>query len=134
MGLFIVIFIAAAFCVKAWCVGDRNGKWEGRRVKYHYAYDGDTYTFHGGLKVRVRNIDTPEMDAVSPFQRDVALHARNYARKMLREAGEIRLEDVKGRDKYGRLLARVVVDGKDVGSYLLRKGLARPWIERGKKY
>jgi endonuclease YncB( thermonuclease family) len=32
-----------------------------------------------------------------------------------------------GTDKYGRTLAYVSVDGKDVGDILMQRGLARPW-------
>ena len=42
---------------------------------------------------------------------------------------EVRLErDVDERDRYGRLLAYVHADGKDVGAELLRHGYAEPLV------
>ncbi|WP_298966718.1 thermonuclease family protein [uncultured Roseibium sp.] len=32
-----------------------------------------------------------------------------------------------GKDKYGRTLARVLVNGNDVSQILINEGLARPW-------
>lgn len=35
------------------------------------------------------------------------------------------------KDKYGRTLARVLVDGRDIGEILIEEGLARP--SKGKR-
>ena len=40
--------------------------------------------------------------------------------------GTVRIER-QGVDRYGRTLARVTVNGRDVGAYLVSRGLARPW-------
>ncbi|MGV3511916.1 MAG: hypothetical protein ACO1OX_07910 [Novosphingobium sp.] len=32
-----------------------------------------------------------------------------------------------GHGRYGRTIARVTVDGRDAGEWLMHKGLGRPW-------
>lgn len=94
--------------------------------------DGDTFVLAGGERVRVLNIDTPEMPP----------KARCAAEAQLAQAAKARLEDLIGgravelraegrdRDGYGRLLRRVEVQGQDVGAALVAEGLARPWRGR----
>ncbi|MFD2578800.1 thermonuclease family protein [Novosphingobium colocasiae] len=40
--------------------------------------------------------------------------------------GPVRI-DRSGRDRYGRTLATVTVNGRDAGEYLIARGLARRW-------
>ncbi|QIW80126.1 thermonuclease family protein [Bacillus tequilensis] len=91
--------------------------------------DGDTIkVIYNGKKDTVRYllVDTPETkkpnSCVQPYGKDAS--KRN---KELVSSGELQLEFDKGdrRDKYGRLLAYVYVDGKSVQETLLKEGLAR---------
>ena len=88
--------------------------------------DGDTIRVRlpSGREERVRyiGIDTPEAGAC--FYREArAFNARLVAGR------EVRLErDVDERDRYGRLLAYVHADGRDVGAELLRRGYAEPLV------
>ena len=88
--------------------------------------DGDTIRVRlpSGRVERVRyiGIDTPETGTC--FWREArAFNARLVAGR------EVRLErDVEARDRYGRLLAYVHADGKDVGAELLRHGYAEPLV------
>jgi micrococcal nuclease len=41
---------------------------------------------------------------------------------------------VRDRDKYGRTLAYVLVDGKDLGNELVSRGLARKWEGRRRSW
>ncbi|CAI6263278.1 thermonuclease family protein [Bacillus sp. PS194] len=93
------------------------------------AVDGDTIKVrYNGKKDTVRYllIDTPETkkpnSCVQPYGKDAS--KRN---KELVKSGKLQLEFDKGdrRDKYGRLLAYVYVDGKSVQETLLKEGLAR---------
>lgn len=93
------------------------------------AVDGDTIkvTYNGNVDtVRYLLIDTPETkkpnSCVQPYGEDAS--KRN---KELVNSGKLQLEFDKGdrRDKYGRLLAYVYVDGKSVQETLLKEGLAR---------
>ncbi|MEC1430226.1 endonuclease YncB [Bacillus subtilis] len=93
------------------------------------AIDGDTIkVIYNGKKDTVRYllVDTPETkkpnSCVQPYGEDAS--KRN---KELVNSGKLQLEFDKGdrRDKYGRLLAYVYVDGKSVQETLLKEGLAR---------
>ena len=44
---------------------------------------------------------------------------------------EVDLVDIISRDRYGRMRARIEVDGRDLGEHLISEGMARPWIEKG---
>ena len=104
------------------------------------AYDGDTVTveyMQDGKRVkesiRVRNIDTPELGWRAKCEREnyVAVKARSEARRFLAIGEDVELVDVISRDRYGRLRARVEVDGRDLGEHLIAEGLARRWVEKG---
>lgn len=98
-------------------------------------HDGDTLRLCSGERVRIANIDAPEMPD-SPKCHD---HRKSYAWCDFRLAslsrdtlsrfmatGQIYIYR-QGTDRYGRTLARVTVNGQDVGAYLIRRGLARAW-------
>lgn len=87
--------------------------------------DGDTVRV-GDERIRLRGIDTPEIR--SPRCREErrrGLEAKRALEEML--AGtEVQIERL-GRDRYGRTLAILRVDGVDIGSKLIARGLALPW-------
>lgn len=95
------------------------------------AVDGDTVkvAIEGQEEsIRMLLIDTPETShprlGVQPFGPE----AKEFAKQVLSEGKTIELEfDVSGmsRDKYGRLLAYVWVDGKMYNEMVLEKGYAR---------
>ncbi|GAB7387423.1 hypothetical protein BSNK01_12590 [Bacillaceae bacterium] len=98
------------------------------KAKVTNVLDGDTFeiSLNGKTeKVRMLLIDTPETrhpdKPVQPFGPE----ATEFTKSLL--AGkEVELErDVSERDKYGRLLFYVYVNGKSVQEQLLEKGLAR---------
>nr|WP_169475041.1 MULTISPECIES: thermonuclease family protein [unclassified Novosphingobium] len=104
-------------------------------------HDGDTIRC-GVERVRIVNIDAPELagsERCSSASRRRLAGSRNPAwcdgtlgirsrdaLAALLAQGTTRIVPV-GRDRYGRLLARVVVDGRDAGAYLIGIGLARRW-------
>jgi micrococcal nuclease len=92
------------------------------------AIDGDTYVCHGE-RIRVQNIDAPELHARCVSEFDAARSAKLFAQHALDGAIiiEIRVHERRPRDKYGRTLARVVVDGDDLGDLMIEAGLARPY-------
>lgn len=81
--------------------------------------DGDTIYLSSGEKVRLVGVNTPE--------RGVTGYAasKNFVKKLClnKEVG-INVDDRKYRDKYGRTLAVVIVDGKNLNEMLLKEGLA----------
>jgi len=83
--------------------------------------DGDTVEVLGGERVRYIGIDTPEMRPVEAWA-----EAATAANRELVEQRMVRLEpDVQARDRYGRVLAYVWVDGLMVNEELVWLGLAQ---------
>ncbi|MET0940736.1 MAG: thermonuclease family protein [Mesorhizobium sp.] len=81
--------------------------------------DGDTISIDGE-KVRILSIDAPE-SFNSRCERELALGLE--AKRRLRELLKGRIELLRnGKDRYGRTLARVFADGRDVGQTLLQEG------------
>lgn len=97
-------------------------------------HDGDTIRC-GRERVRIEDIDAPELSD-SPKCQDVRrsyawcdYRLGNQAKNALEaflSKGRVMIERT-GTDKYGRTLARVSVNGRDAGAYLVGLGLARWW-------
>ncbi len=91
--------------------------------------DGDTIEVNGET-IRILNIDTPEIrHAQCDAERRLGQIAKQRVANLL-AAGTINiLRGDRGRlkDKYGRTLAVVGIDGVDLGELLIAEGLARPW-------
>jgi micrococcal nuclease len=94
--------------------------------------DGDTVRL-GEERIRLVNIDAPEEHrAGCDAERRLGRLAKERLRNLLASGrAEIARGD-RGRtqDRYGRTLARVKVDGVDVGETLISEGYARPWTGR----
>jgi micrococcal nuclease len=91
------------------------------------AIDGDTYEC-SGARIRLEHIDAPELHARCAAELDAARAARAFAQAALDGAREIRIEiGRRAKDRYGRTLARVVIDGRDLGELLIEAGLARSY-------
>ena len=89
--------------------------------------DGDTFWI-AGEKVRIADIDAPEMNGRCPYESRLAIASRDRLRQLL-NSGEFRLLR-EGQDRYGRTLAVVSIDGYSVGEMLVGEGLARTWTGR----
>jgi len=92
--------------------------------------DGDTIDL-AGERIRIENIDTPETGgrAECPYERTLAERATARARDLFDAAAEITVIR-SGEDRYGRTLARIVLDGADVGETLVAENLAVEWAGR----
>ncbi len=88
-----------------------------------YVYDGDTIKLSGGLIVRYIGIDTPEKGQAF-YERARRRNAQLVGGKRVRV---IVCRD-EPRDKYGRTLGWVWVDGQLVNEVLLGEGLAKSLI------
>ncbi|WP_102345493.1 thermonuclease family protein [Bacillus sp. Marseille-P3661] len=90
--------------------------------------DGDTFDIMINNKeerVRLLLVDTPETKHPSKPVQPFGKEASQFTRDIL-EGKEVMVElDISERDKYGRLLAYIWVDGKMINEMLLEKGLAR---------
>jgi len=78
--------------------------------------DGDTF-YYNGNKYRINGIDTPEKGQYN-YEK-----AKNRLKSLL-ENGNIEIEEV-AKDKYGRTVAKVRVNGEDVADILKREGLQK---------
>ena len=87
--------------------------------------DGDTIVIRGGEKVRYAGLNTPESRHPDKLPERCGAEAAEANRRLV--AGKtVRLEfDQRRRDKYGRLLAYVYVDGLFVNAELIRQGYAQ---------
>jgi endonuclease YncB( thermonuclease family) len=88
--------------------------------------DGDTFRL-GVERIRIANIDTPEMPghARCAYEADRALAAKARLAQIL-GGGEIVISR-DGVDRYGRTLATLEVNGRDVGDQLVAEGAAKRW-------
>lgn len=103
-----------------------------RCVQYVRNYDADTITFNvpgvhpllgDKINVRVSGVDTPEVRTKVTCEKQKARDAKRLVQNLLKHAKRIDLVHV-SRDKYFRINADVIVDGKSLSHYLLKNGLA----------
>jgi endonuclease YncB( thermonuclease family) len=91
----------------------------GRRIPTSqpiYTIDGDTIRV-GSDRIRLRGIDTPELSEPG------GQAARQRLEQLLQE-GPIRIVP-HGQDVYGRTVADVFVDGRNVAEVLVREGYSK---------
>jgi micrococcal nuclease len=97
------------------------------------AIDGDTVRTPAGVTVRLANIDAPETGERCRCQAECRMGeaAKAFAAASVRGAGVVELRPYpRPIDRYGRTLAYVLVDGRDLGEALIGAGLARKWTGR----
>ncbi|WP_067043852.1 thermonuclease family protein [Methanobrevibacter sp. YE315] len=81
--------------------------------------DGDTIYLDSGEKVRFVGVNTPERGV------EGYIASKNFVQKFcLNKKIGLDVDDSKHSDKYGRTLAVVIVDGKNLNEMLLKEGLA----------
>ncbi len=117
--LFVTLFVAAPFDLAEGMATAMKPE-EGGKQTVAFVYDGDTVRTSGGLIVRYIGIDTPERG--EPLYE--AARERNAE---LVKGKEIELRVCRGepKDKYGRTLGWVYVDGFFVNGLLLEEGFAK---------
>lgn len=101
-----------------------------RRVR---VIDGDTLEDMAvDITYRIVNIDTPETGsrARCPAERALGDRATQTARTLVSHADDLEMRPTGRIDRYGRTIAYVLIDGRDLGETLIAEGLARPWRGR----
>lgn len=79
------------------------------------------------VRVRILGLDAPETrGAGCEAERKLGRAASRTLRRLAAEAGTVTIEAT-GRDRYGRTLAHLTLDGRDVAGALISAGLARPY-------
>lgn len=90
--------------------------------------DGDTLQISANERVRLLDIDTPETHTPRcQAELERGQEASRRLRALIQSGGQIWLARSGQQDKYGRTLAHVSVNGRDVGQILLSAGLAVQW-------
>ncbi len=95
-------------------------------------YDGDTLTLTNGRRVRLLQIDTPELGSGECYSRA----ARTALVALAPPGARVALEPdpaLDRVDRYGRLLRYVVRGGTNVNLELVRRGAAAPYFYRGER-
>jgi len=95
-------------------------------------YDGDTITIATKLhydestlyrfSVRLKGIDTPELRTKDPLEKENAILSRDFVSNLIMDK-MVELKDVEI-EKYGRILANVYYDNKNISDMLLEANLA----------
>lgn len=125
-GPVLVGLVLAAACFFVFSASIEASGADGIRAR---VIDGDTIeNTITGERIRLANIDTPETGARAQCaaEREAGERAEREARGLVSTA-TVSVERTGRVDSYGRTIARVRVDGADMGRILMDRGLARPW-------
>ena len=88
--------------------------------------DGDTLVISGGDRVRLIGVDTPETKHPTKPPQPFGKEASEFTRQQVEgKRVQLRFDPGETKDKYGRTLAYVYVDGQFLNEMLVRAGLAR---------
>ena len=120
----------AVFVVGAFLIGGAPTAYAASNVSK--VVDGDTITMSNGEKVRLIQIDTPELASKECY----GIQAKSELSKLLSQAGEVSLisdPNLDEVDKYGRLLRYVFIGNTNLNLKLIEIGAAAPYFYRGEK-
>ncbi|MEJ0061019.1 MAG: thermonuclease family protein [Terricaulis sp.] len=95
--------------------------------------DGDTlHDDPAGEYYRVENLDAPELGrrAACASEADLGQRAKDAVTAWVAEARQIEALPIGRRDRFGRIVARIELDGVDLGDRLIATGLAVRWTGR----
>ncbi len=118
-------------------LGDRVGVGEPTKIALPWIVDGDTIDdLATGIRYRFANIDAPETgdNAKCHNERLLGERTKNVANEYVRNARVVAVRRTWRKDIYGRVVAYVEVDGQDLGELLAKKGYARRWHGRRKRW
>ena len=109
------------------------GEYPKYEIKVAGNHDGDTLRLEVPImwpiySVRVKGVDTPEIGwrAKCPVEAELAEEARMFTRDRLAAAQHVIVSYI-DEDKFGRLAAKVTLDGKDLADLLIKNGFGRPY-------
>ena len=94
--------------------------------------DGDSFVVAGGARVRLLQIDAPELGDGECYGRE----ATRELGRLLEPGDAVELENDRGLDdvdRHGRLLRYVLRDGVNVNVELVRRGAAAPFFLGGER-
>ena len=94
--------------------------------------DGDTFRadinelpdiIGKNIRIRILGINAPEINGKCAFEKELAIKARDFVQILLDNADLVVLKNL-NRGNFFRLLAEVIVDGKNLGELLVANDLA----------
>ena len=89
--------------------------------------DGDTVKAPYGVTYRLLGFDAPETHfAKCDAELELGLAAKQRLEELV-ATSEVKVIESGKQDKYGRSLATLTANGRDVGDILIGEGLARPY-------
>lgn len=93
--------------------------------------DGDTLRL-GRERLRIENLDAPDIGAHArcDLERARGNAARAYAQRLVSRTIWFEIVPTGRRDRYGRLVVRVLFDGQDFGNAMIEAGHGRAWRGR----
>lgn len=113
------IVVSVLLCTAS-CEPDEIRVWDGDSIRLSTTRQAET--------VRILNIDAPEIEGPCAYESGLALQSKVRLAELLKGR---RVEILRqGTDRYGRTLAAIRVEGRDVGDILVSEGLARTWAGR----
>lgn len=94
------------------------------KLKVKYVIDGDTIILSDNSKVRYIGINSPEMEKNGKVE-CFAENAKNFNRQLVENQTVSLEKDISNKDKYGRLLRYVYLDGTLINEILISQGFAK---------
>lgn len=98
-----------------------------------YWSDGDSGRLSDGTRFRLHGIDAPETGSINQrggagceAERALGYEARAMAVELTR-GRFVTVSEIVARDRYGRNVVRLSLDGEDVGELLVRAGTHKHW-------
>jgi micrococcal nuclease len=122
-----LLVLATAFVVSAAFVSSEAQARGSETAVVASVYDGDTLTLSNGRRVRLVQIDTPELGSGECYSRA----ARTALLRLAPPGTRVMLESdpaLDRTDRYGRLLRYVKRNGVNVNLELTRRGAAAPYF------
>jgi endonuclease YncB( thermonuclease family) len=119
------LLLATAVCALTACSSASHDTGHVARV-----LDGDTIRLADGRRVRLVQIDAPELDGSECY----ADRATKALRRLTPEGSQVELvtdPKLDRVDRFGRLLRYVVAHGRVVNVELVERGAAAPWFFHG---
>ena len=107
-----------------------NGAPEVTQTEFRVLYiiDGDTFKVlydNENTSVRIANIDAPERN-----EQGYKESRRKLMSLIYKKVVTLKCPPDRKRDRYGRVLANVTINGDDVGETMILSGLARRWVDQ----
>ena len=114
----LIVYLFSTFYISSFA--------EAQKIFIKSCYDGDTCTSISGEKIRLACIDTPEIRG-ERADTEKALFVRDYLNDLI-SGKEIKIRRITY-DRYGRTVAELYKDKKNIQKHLVDLGLAKVYTK-----